>query len=251
MNFYLPGFTDLKADADRSVRTISDSDLASEMLSSIGNADDFLDDLPSQMELDSSFNEVFTDLSEFITQVIIVIRWVVKMLEVEHIKKNKLAVVTWTNKTECFPFQEGLASIDLDGATPTTASLMETEVKLDMNVSIVKKTNKRKADVTPAASDHSGYATKKARVESLVVIDKPESDTTVTHTKEEKYRERRRKNNLASKRSRETRKLKFGDMECTARQLEVENDALRTKVEELEMLTKKMKDILVQKLARQ
>ena len=74
MNFYLPGFTDLKADADRSVRTISDSDLASEMLSSIGNADDFLDDLPSQMELDSSFNEVFTDLSEFITQVIIVIR---------------------------------------------------------------------------------------------------------------------------------------------------------------------------------
>ena len=128
---------------------------------------------------------------------------------------------------------------------------METEVKLDMNVSIVKKTNKRKADVTPAVSDHSGYATKKARVESLVVMDKPESDTTVTHTKEEKYRERRRKNNLASKRSRETRKLKFGDMECTARQLEVENDALRTKVEELEMLTKKMKDILVQRLARQ
>ncbi len=60
---------------------------------------------------------------------------------------------------------------------------------------------------------------------------------------------RRRKNNIASRRSRETRKQKFVGMEKQAEELEAKNAALRVKVAELERLTKIMKDALVQQLA--
>ena len=64
-----------------------------------------------------------------------------------------------------------------------------------------------------------------------------------------KYRERRVKNNIASKRSRETRKQKFTLMELKAIELEAANEELEKKVTELEGLTKRMKEILVQRLA--
>ena len=64
-----------------------------------------------------------------------------------------------------------------------------------------------------------------------------------------KYIERRRKNNIASKRSRETRKQKHVSLQDKAEELERQNAALKLKVEQLEKLAKEMKDTLVQKLA--
>lgn len=69
-------------------------------------------------------------------------------------------------------------------------------------------------------------------------------------SKEQKYRERRNKNNVASKRSRETRKQKFTVMEQKAVELEASNEDLELRIVELEELTKKMKDILVKRLTQ-
>ena len=68
-------------------------------------------------------------------------------------------------------------------------------------------------------------------------------------TKRQKYLERRKKNNLASKRSRETRKNMFADMETQAEQLEKSNDDLRRRIVELERLTQQMKAVLVERLS--
>ena len=59
----------------------------------------------------------------------------------------------------------------------------------------------------------------------------------------------RRKNNIASRRSRETRKQKFLTMDRQADELEEKNRVLRQRVAELERLTKIMKDALVAQLA--
>lgn len=64
-----------------------------------------------------------------------------------------------------------------------------------------------------------------------------------------KYLERRRKNNIASKRSRETRKTKFLSMDEQAEELEKSNLELRQRIEQLESLTKRMKEALVAKLS--
>jgi hypothetical protein len=63
-----------------------------------------------------------------------------------------------------------------------------------------------------------------------------------------KYFERRKKNNVASKRSRETRKSKFMQMEEQADILEKQNEELRKKIAMLEKATIQMKDVLVAKL---
>jgi len=110
------------------------------------------------------------------------------------------------------------------------------------------------AEQTPANSDHDCYVSKKSRIVSV-------ADSTCTDTESEaaipsssgttvdKHRNRRIKNNIASKRSRETRKQKFADMEKTASELEKANAELRQKVDLLEQLTKQMKETLVKKLA--
>jgi len=65
-----------------------------------------------------------------------------------------------------------------------------------------------------------------------------------------KYLERRKKNNIASKRSRETRKNRFLEMEVQANELESENDKLRDRIEKLEKLTQQMKEVLVKRLTK-
>ena len=71
----------------------------------------------------------------------------------------------------------------------------------------------------------------------------------VLMTKEEKYRARRNKNNIASKRSRETRTNKFLNMVRQCDELEVQNDLLRQKIVELEIATKGMKAFLIKAFA--
>jgi len=131
-----------------------------------------------------------------------------------------------------------------------------------MEVSVVSppKAAKRTAsdafgltEQTPANSDHDCYVSKKSRLVSSC------SDSAYTDAENDaipsssgtvdRYRNRRIKNNIASKRSRETRKQKFGNMEKKAVELEKANAELKQKVELLEQLTKQMKETLVKKLA--
>lgn len=64
-----------------------------------------------------------------------------------------------------------------------------------------------------------------------------------------KYAERRRKNNIASRRSRQTRKQKHASMEQRVDDLQRTNAALEQQIAQLEHLTKTMKHVLVEKLS--
>ena len=115
-------------------------------------------------------------------------------------------------------------------------------------------------DATPLTNpDHCDYTAKCTKrrkviakpddIELLSDAESCASSTSPALSKKEKYAERRRKNNIASRRSRETRKQKHTSLELKAIELEKENEALKLKVDQLEMLAKEMKDVLVQKLA--
>jgi hypothetical protein len=64
-----------------------------------------------------------------------------------------------------------------------------------------------------------------------------------------RYLERRRKNNAASKKSREMKKNRMADMEQQAVHIEQGNECLRERIVELDRLTKLMKSLLVQKVS--
>lgn len=117
----------------------------------------------------------------------------------------------------------------------------------DLNVTTSSR--KRKAlesDSAPVVNnDHADYTIKSKRMK----ISSVSEDEISSPSKDEKYRERRHKNNIASRRSREARKMKHYEMEAKAEELEKTNAELRSKVSQLEKLTKEMKDILVAKLA--
>lgn len=109
-------------------------------------------------------------------------------------------------------------------------------------------------DPAAVSIDHD-YVCKKPRLAEEVVINVTEAEPStstaskVMRSPTQKYRERREKNNIASKRSRETRKMKFKDMEVEAVRLVEENENLKVKIVELEKMAKEMKAILIQKLA--
>lgn len=112
------------------------------------------------------------------------------------------------------------------------------------------------AEIKPTPNpDHSDYISKKRRLSSTSSVTSVDSTATEvaetsTKTRTEKYFERRRKNNIASKRSRETRKEKFTVMEQKALDLEQHNIQLRQKVAELEAMTKRMREILIEKMVK-
>jgi len=74
-------------------------------------------------------------------------------------------------------------------------------------------------------------------------------DDTLDIEKLRKYMERRKKNNLASKRSREIRKSKLLEIDTETVKLEKCNKELREHLEQLENLTEKLKEALLKKLA--
>lgn len=103
--------------------------------------------------------------------------------------------------------------------------------------------------------DHCDYTKKRPRL-STVSSDISDCESTVSctsssisYTAAEKKVQRRMKNNIASRRSRQTRKNKFIAMEEEAFELEQKNKELALKVKELEDLTAKMKAVLVQRLS--
>lgn len=109
----------------------------------------------------------------------------------------------------------------------------------------------------PAATPDHSYSTivkssvKRKQSETMMNYDECSNDAAddTVVVKRSKYLERRKKNNIASKRSRETRKNKFVEMDEQSLQLEQANEALRARIEELEGLTKRMKEALVAKLS--
>ncbi|XP_045210121.2 thyrotroph embryonic factor-like [Mercenaria mercenaria] len=103
-------------------------------------------------------------------------------------------------------------------------------------------------------ADHD-YVSKKPRLAEPVTTVKAshvtssiQSKVTPTYKSTDKYRERRDKNNEASRRSRQIRKQKFIEMDSEANDLEVKNEALRKKIIELEALAKTMKAMLIKKM---
>ena len=109
-------------------------------------------------------------------------------------------------------------------------------------------------------SDHD-YVTKKpklahvvkeksaaAEVISTATVTEATSRPTIKPEPEIKYRERRDKNNVASRRSRQIRKNKFVEMDKDAEVLEVRNEELRKKIVELEAMAKTMKAMLIKKM---
>ncbi|KAL5010266.1 hypothetical protein ScPMuIL_012571 [Solemya velum] len=135
----------------------------------------------------------------------------------------------------------------------------ETAVK-DTSVACAGQTSsKRKRDTvavlhTETTTVDHDYVSKKARM-TPPTDDAGEAsastsniDTSSTCGPDEKYRYRRTKNNIASKRSRETRKMKYVEMEGEATRLIKDNESLRERVEILEKLAKEMKAALVEKL---
>lgn len=104
-------------------------------------------------------------------------------------------------------------------------------------------------------ADHD-YVTKKPKLDGQVTPLKVSHVTSTIQSGDEalaskpldKYRERRDKNNEASRRSRLIRKQKYQEMDQEANELEVKNEALRKKIVELEALAKTMKAILIKKM---
>ena len=125
--------------------------------------------------------------------------------------------------------------------------------KLSANVGLVQT----------SSHDHD-YSTKRPRMSTPIAevsVEKveiflppapsptPSTSYAITGSVEDKQRNRREKNNVASKRSREIRKQKFVSMESEAERLIVDNARLEKRVVELEKLAKQMKEILVAKMA--
>lgn len=105
--------------------------------------------------------------------------------------------------------------------------------------------------VEQSVPDHD-YVTKKMRsapaVATVEASPSTSSSVVVAEKPKNKYRERRDKNNVASRRSREIRKEKFTSMNKEADHLEVRNEELRKKIVELEDLAKIMKAELIKKM---
>ncbi|KAK7466811.1 hypothetical protein BaRGS_00037078 [Batillaria attramentaria] len=174
----------------------------------------------------------------------------------------------------------GNTFLDEDGATTITNFLGEPELESKGSKKSLKRTLEE-VEVTPEISfipttvvdkspshDHD-YVAKRPRMSTLIeeasveeaeeeeesvflppaFTPLPSTSQTTSAPLKDKYRNRREKNNIASKRSRDTRKRKFADMEAEADRLQTENARLETRIVELERLAKQMKEILVAKMA--
>ena len=121
----------------------------------------------------------------------------------------------------------------------------------------VELVNVKDEVVIAMTSDHD-YVSKKLRLSSVEESSETGSmDATCVETKptftkpvtpQVKYRQRRDKNNVASRRSREIRKQKYNEMDVQAEQLIIDNEKLKVRIVELEKLAKEMKNILVSKM---
>lgn len=159
-------------------------------------------------------------------------------------------------------------------AAPMTFDLDEADVKKSLKRSFVEvedtssdlgKLSARVGLARSSSHDHD-YSSKRPRMSTVTEVSSvekveddvflapapspaPSTSGSTTGPPEDKYRHRREKNNVASKRSRDIRKKKFVEMGSEAERLIADNARLELRVVELEKLAKQMKEILVAKMA--
>ena len=174
------------------------------------------------------------------------------------------------NRHEMFYLQDGMTGsqvqFDPDQFMKEMAAIEDAAESVVAPMTIKRSVSEafdEETEVPVVNPDHNHYTRKSSPVRPLkrartaTVTSESDAESVVSSTsfavvpssKDNKYLERRRKNNIASRRSRETRKQKFVNMDRQAEELEAQNAKLRIKVAELEKLTKIMKDILVAQLA--
>ena len=158
-----------------------------------------------------------------------------------------LEEIIMVNPNDQIPVTEGVmatkrtAEEAFSGASPSASNP-------DHDDYTFKRPRVATADSTVEMGEVSRPSTSTSPAPSCSSTSEPVSTVSTTEPGATKYVERRIKNNIASRRSRQTRKQKFVDMEIQAEQLEIANEKLQEQVVELEKLTKIMKDILVKKL---
>lgn len=192
---------------------------------------------------ESDFLDSFMDLSNFLSQ---------------EVNPVQLADV------ECSEIED---KIDFSGLFPTLSeSVLDSPFQPDTQTSNSAASPKRKRkrvdceqptvvivedaelDLGSSMSDHD-YMVKKRRLDPIPsTSSSTDSSLMPVESRTNKYRERRDKNNVASRRSREIRKEKFVHMEKEAEELEIRNEHLRKKIEELEKLAAVMKADLIKKM---
>jgi len=153
---------------------------------------------------------------------------------------------------------EGNVSMEMDVDTIAEIPSTVTEGPIETGGATSVPGRKRRVNTTAGPSipvDHMGYAAPSKRIRhSSAVSTISETDSEVSSTTlmevspTEKYIQRRIKNNIASKRSRESRKQKFVSLDQQAVELERNNAKLRLKITELEELAKEMKEALIQRM---
>lgn len=187
-----------------------------------------LEDIPVNSNADEDFLDSFMDLTDFLLpdQAIEETEEIQNVIHLEDTEVSKSAFFGIDN------LAEGAVICEEVDATAITDEVDISDLK-----------------------DHD-YSAKKPRLspEPVVAVETKPSKLTSTSkstklSPDQKYRERRNKNNVASRRSREIRKMKFVEMEEEANRLIVVNAELKEKIAEMEKVAKDMKALLVQKLA--
>ena len=230
--------------------SLEKADLVEPQQLNLAEADDVTD-------LDASYLEAFTDLSEYLlgdsnpaagiegADVL----W--DTPEVIHVIAPTAETREILPPTSITMLPSSSTSSLASTSTSTSTSTASLESSSTEGVKAAKRTAAAafgSVEHVPANSDHDDYVLKRRRMKMETEV--ADSTTPIkTLSKADKYVERRKKNNVASKRSRETRKQKFTEMELQAQQLEKRNEELRAKIEMLEKMAKEMKATLVQKLA--
>lgn len=222
-------------------------------------------DLAMEGMMDGEFLDSFTDLSNFFMMESDAASAVVS-LEDSNGKLDFSGIASQLNNRSPAVAASALEEIPRPSATPAPKKrkcvpYSETAVSKENLIDI-------ESCLQPETSvaDHDYVTRKKQRLATPVVVGTSAAvdvisttDVTASDTdsdvfieklgrKKDKYRQRRDKNNEASRRSRQIRKRKFVEMDKEADELEVKNEALRKKIVELEALAKTMKAHLIQKM---
>jgi hypothetical protein len=124
----------------------------------------------------------------------------------------------------------------------TTLTTLPTPVGSEMAIKDEERTLRRPAPCSEAEGDGADAPpTKKARTSRSKAS---------AVSAEEKYRQRRDKNNIASQRSRATRKQRESEMAVKAQELEEENARLRVRIDELTAIAEEARKCLVVALSQ-
>jgi len=127
------------------------------------------------------------------------------------------------------------------------AQYQKPEIESPVAVNPVPKNPNKRSSNVELGIDHNYHmlSSKRQKLPDNCVMEEV-ADAELKHIR---YLERRRKNNAASKRSREIKKNRMAEMEQQVIDLEVANNGLRDRIGQLENLTTVMKSLLVQKVS--